>query len=63
MIFNEIHETLLGKFYEKFAMEDEYFFQKSKTLAELNVTAEQFGGNENHAIHFSAAVSYKNTSK
>lgn len=61
--FNELYQMIIVKFYEEFAEEDEYFFEKSKLLADMNVTAEQFGGNENHAIHFTAAVSTKITLK
>lgn len=42
---------------DKFQEEDRYFLEKSKILASMNVTSEQFGGSENYAIHFSAAVS------
>lgn len=46
----------MGAVYEKFRNEDSYFFEKCKILANMNVTAEQFGGSEKYAIHFSAAV-------
>lgn len=55
--FHGLHESLIGIVYEKFQREDAYFFEKSKVLADMNVTAEQFGGSENYAIHLSAAVS------
>lgn len=58
MAFNELHEVVMAKLYESFATDDNFFFEKAKTLADMNVTAEQFGGSENHAIHFSAAVSH-----
>lgn len=41
---------------KRYFTEDQQIFHKSKLLNDLNVSAEEFGADENYAITLSAAV-------
>lgn len=57
VVFNGLNSVLMPILYQKFQHDDQYLFEKCKILAGMNVTAEQFGGSEDFAIHFTAAAS------
>lgn len=55
-MFDKVYEKIMPQVYERFEEDDEYLFEKSKLLANMRVTAEQFGGSRDHAVHLSAAI-------
>lgn len=58
IIFNKLHDFLMPLIYNENEIEDRLFFEKSKELCKLNVTAEQFGAPENYAVPVLAAVCF-----
>jgi hypothetical protein len=56
ILFHKIHDILLPNIKMKFSDEDKNFFEKCKFFSDVQVSAEQFGADENYSIPLCAAV-------
>ncbi|XP_063921354.1 ankyrin repeat domain-containing protein 27-like isoform X2 [Zophobas morio] len=56
LVFDQIHDICLTYIRARFSDQDKAFFEKCRTLLGINVSAEQFGANENYSIPLSAAI-------
>lgn len=61
VVYSKLQDKIMPLVHQRFEEDDEYLFEKSKILANMAVTAEQFGAKSDYAVRLSAAVSNNNT--